>query len=49
VTSATAAGEGWLKGHTRTVDGKTVLKINGKKRTLPHADVAQLARHVRSS
>jgi Ca2+-binding RTX toxin-like protein len=49
VTSATVAGEGWLKAHARTVKGKTVLKFNGKKRTLPHADLARLARHVASS
>jgi Ca2+-binding RTX toxin-like protein len=49
VTSATVAGERWLQGHARTVDGKTVLEVDGKERTLPHADVAQLARHVRSA
>jgi hypothetical protein len=28
----------------RTVNGKTVLDVGGMKRTLPHADLAQLAR-----
>jgi Ca2+-binding RTX toxin-like protein len=49
VTSATVAGEGWLKAHARTVKGKTVLKVSGKKRTLPHADLAGLVRPVPSS
>ena len=49
VTSATVAGEGWLKAHARTVRGKMVLKVSGKKRTLPRADLAPLARHLTSS
>jgi Ca2+-binding RTX toxin-like protein len=49
VISATVAGEGWVKAHARTVKGKTVLKVSGKKRTLPHADLARLARQVPSS
>src|SRR5829696_5366954 len=40
VSSATVAGAGWGKTHARTVDGKTVLKIGGKDRTLPRADLA---------
>jgi Ca2+-binding RTX toxin-like protein len=49
VTSATAAGKDWLTTHARTVNGKTVLEVGGKERTLPRADLAQLARDVTSS
>ena len=49
VTSATAVGKDWLAAHARTVDGKTVLDVGGKERTLPRADLAQLIRHARSS
>ena len=49
VSSATVAGTGWLKAHARTVRGKTVLKVSGKKRTLPRADLAPLARQAASS
>ena len=44
VTSATAADEEWLATHARIVDGKTVLDVGGKKRTLPRADLSQLVR-----
>jgi Ca2+-binding RTX toxin-like protein len=47
--SATVAGERWLATHARTVKGKTVLTIDGKNRTLPRADLAQLARDVAGS
>jgi Ca2+-binding RTX toxin-like protein len=49
VTSATAVGPDWLKAHARTVNGKTVLKVDGKKRKLPHADLRRLARAATSS
>jgi Ca2+-binding RTX toxin-like protein len=49
VTSATAAGNDWLTTHARTVNGKTVLAIGGKERTLPRADLVQHARNVTSS
>jgi Ca2+-binding RTX toxin-like protein len=49
VTSATAAGKKWLAAHTRTVNGKAVLDVGGKERTLPRARLAQLARAVTSS
>ena len=49
VTSATAVGKSWLKAHARTVKGKTVLKVDGKKRKLPRADLVRLARGVTSS
>jgi Ca2+-binding RTX toxin-like protein len=48
VTSATAVGKKWLTTHGRTVNGKTVLKVGGKKRKLPRADLVRLARHVSS-
>ena len=46
VTSATIVGEAWLTTHARTVDGNTVLDVGGKDRTLPRADLDQLARNV---
>ena len=44
VSSATARGKHWLATHARTVHGKTVLDVGGKKRTLPRARLAKLAR-----
>ena len=49
VRSARVAGTGWLKAHARIVKGKTVLKVDGKKRTLPHADLDRLARPAAAS
>jgi Ca2+-binding RTX toxin-like protein len=49
VTSATAVGTKWLNHHVRTVHGKAVLKVHGKKRKLPHAKVKQLKRAVAAS
>jgi Ca2+-binding RTX toxin-like protein len=46
VSSATAASETWLAKHVRTVNGKTVLDVGGKKRTLPRARLAQFTRAV---
>ena len=37
VTSATVADKEWLKTNARIVDGKTVLDVGGKQRTLPRA------------
>jgi Ca2+-binding RTX toxin-like protein len=48
VTAATAVGKKWLTTHARTVKGKTVLRVDGKKRKLPRADLVRLARHVSS-
>jgi Ca2+-binding RTX toxin-like protein len=42
VTSATAAEKQWLATHVRIVNGKTVIKVGGKERTLPRADLSQL-------
>ena len=36
--------EDWLATHVRTAGGKTVLDVGGKKRTLPRADLPELAR-----
>ena len=49
VTSAAAAGNDWLTTHARTVRGETVLDVGGEKRTLPRADLVELARGVTSS
>ena len=49
VTSAKAVGTNWLKAHARIVKGKTVLKVDGKKRKLPRADLGTLARAVTSA
>jgi Ca2+-binding RTX toxin-like protein len=49
VRSARVAGTDWLKAHARVVRGKTVLKVDGKKRTLPHADLARLVRAAAAS
>jgi Ca2+-binding RTX toxin-like protein len=49
VASATVVGKKWLKANARTIKGKTVLKVGGKKRKLPHANLARLARGVTSS
>ena len=49
VTSATAAGMDWLASNARTVDGKTVLDVGSKLRTLPHADRSQLIQDATSS
>ena len=49
VRSARVAGTDWLKAHARIVKGKTVLKVDGKKRTLPHADLHRLARAAAAS
>src|SRR5919198_680954 len=49
VTSATTAGNAWLSTHARTVNGKTVLDVGGNRRTLPHAELAQLARNRTSA
>ena len=37
VNSATVAGNGWLASHAHVVQGKTVLDVGGKERTLPRA------------
>jgi Ca2+-binding RTX toxin-like protein len=49
VSSATAVGKEWLADHARTVNGKTVLDVRGKERTLPRADLSQLMRGATGS
>jgi Ca2+-binding RTX toxin-like protein len=44
VTSATPASKEWLARYVRIVDGKTVLDVGGKKRTLPRTDLSELVR-----
>src|SRR4051794_20252694 len=49
VTAATVVGKDWLSTHARTINGKTVLRIDGKKRVLPRASLAQLAQGATAS
>jgi hypothetical protein len=42
VRSADAVGTAWVKRHARSVKGKVVLKVDGEKRKLPRAGLAQL-------
>jgi len=48
VTSATLADKVWLATHAHIVDGKTVLDVGGKSRTLPRTDLSQLIQEVTS-
>jgi Ca2+-binding RTX toxin-like protein len=45
-TAIRSAGRSWLKAHARTVKGKTVLVIDGERRTLPRASLVRLLRQV---
>ena len=49
LSSAADAGADWLRTHGRTINGKTVLGVGGKERTLPRADLAQLIRDTSPS
>jgi Ca2+-binding RTX toxin-like protein len=42
VSSAKAVGRRWVRSHARIVKGKTLLRIDGSKRKLPRADLADL-------
>jgi len=42
VRSATSAGQEWLASHARTVEGKTVLDVGGRARTLPRVDLPEI-------
>ena len=42
VTSAAVADDAWLNEHVKLQDGKTVIEVDGKEKTLPHADLSQL-------
>jgi Ca2+-binding RTX toxin-like protein len=48
LTSATVASKEWLTAHARTANGKTVLDVGGKERTLPRLDLVQLTPQVRT-
>ena len=47
--SAGVRGATWLTAHARVVNGKTVLKVDGKKTKLPRAKLTKLVRTVASS
>ena len=42
VTSASAADTTWMDRHLRIADGKTVIDVGGKERTLHQTDLSQL-------
>jgi Ca2+-binding RTX toxin-like protein len=42
-TAAAVTGEEWLDSHAETIGGETVLDVGGEQRTLPEADLADLA------
>jgi Ca2+-binding RTX toxin-like protein len=44
VSSASAVGSRWVAAHARTVAGKTVMTLDGSKRKLPRAKLAELSR-----
>jgi Ca2+-binding RTX toxin-like protein len=46
VASASVASKSWVAKHARSVNGKAVLDVGGKKRTLPRLRLAQLTRSV---
>jgi Ca2+-binding RTX toxin-like protein len=46
MSSATVAGQEWLEKHVHIIDGKTVLDVGGKQRTLPHTDLSQLVQDI---
>jgi Ca2+-binding RTX toxin-like protein len=48
VTAATHARKNWLLSHVHIVNGKTVIDVGGKKRTLPRADLSQVVREAAS-
>ena len=43
VIQSVTAGASWLKSHARTVNGKTVLTVDGRERELPRAGLSKLA------
>ena len=47
VRSASRVSQSWLAAHARVVRGKTVLKVNGQRHTLPRAKLTQLERGLR--
>lgn len=49
VKSAEVFGAAWLTKNAKTVRGKTVVEVDGEKRTLPRAKLAKLKRNVRAA
>jgi DNA-binding cell septation regulator SpoVG len=49
VTSVTAADKAWMVNHLRIVDGKTVIDVGSKQRTLRQTDLSQLIHDAASS
>jgi Ca2+-binding RTX toxin-like protein len=49
MTSARPADDKWLAAHARIVDGKTVIDVGGKARTLPSTDLSTLIEQAASS
>ena len=48
VRSATVVGKNWVATHARVIDGKTVLDIGGKQRTVPQVTLSQLLQYASS-
>ena len=48
VSSAKSVGKDWLAEHARTVEGKTVLDVGGKEKTLPRIELSELVRGAAS-
>ena len=48
VTAATRAGTSWLKTHVHIVNGKTLIDVGGRTRTIPRADLSELVRNATS-
>jgi Ca2+-binding RTX toxin-like protein len=44
VTAAKVADSAWLRKHARTVRGRTLLRVNGRQRSIPRASLARLSR-----
>jgi len=49
VRSANTVGTDWLAAHAHTVEGKTVLSVNGKETKLPRSELSELVRGAASA
>ena len=49
VSSARPADDTWLATHARVVDGKTVIDVGGKARTLPSTDLSTIIEQAAAS
>jgi Ca2+-binding RTX toxin-like protein len=47
-SSPSSPGQEWLARHARTLEGKTVLYVRGRARTLPRADLSEIMREAAS-